>query len=240
MIAKKGAKQVGRITSAEKGKTVTAVCSMNAIGNYIPPIFIYPRKRMHPALLKGAPQGSKGFASKSGWIDCNIFLQWLFHFKEHTCPRVDNKALLILDNHCSHLSLEAIIFAKESHIIMLSIPPHTSHRLQLLDKTFFGPLKTFYNREIDKWLVSNPGKLVNDWKLSELFCHAYEQAATVQKAVNGFRSAGIVPYNPDIFGNEDFAPSTVTELQMPQTNNELEALLAFNDDEISTGRSLSL
>ena len=123
---------------------------------------------------------------------------------------------------------------------MLSIPPHTSHRLQPLDKTFFGPLKTSYNREIDKWLVSKPGKQVNNWELSELYCHAYEQAATVQKAVNGFRSAGIVPFNPDIFGDEDFAPSTVTELQMSQTNNELEALLAFNDDEVSTGRSLSL
>ena len=49
-----------------------------------------------------------------------------------------------------------------------------------------------------------------------------------------------MPFNPDIFGDEDFAPSTVSELQMPQTNNELEALLAFNDDEVSTGKSLSL
>ena len=94
VTAKKGTKQVGCITSAERGKTVTAVCSINAIGNNIPPIFIYPRKRMHPGLLKDAPQGSKGFASKSGRIDCNVFLQWLFHFNEHTCPRVDNK-------HCS-------------------------------------------------------------------------------------------------------------------------------------------
>ena len=35
VIAKKGTKQVSRITSAEKGKTVTAVYSMNAIGNYV-------------------------------------------------------------------------------------------------------------------------------------------------------------------------------------------------------------
>ena len=75
VIAKKGTKQVGRITIAERGKTVTAVCSMNAIGNYIPPIFIYPRKRMHPALLKCAPQGLKEFTTKSSWIDCTIFLQ---------------------------------------------------------------------------------------------------------------------------------------------------------------------
>ena len=63
VIAKKGTKQVGCITSSERDKTVTAVCSMNAIGNYKPPIFIYPRKRMHPALLKGASQGSKKFTS---------------------------------------------------------------------------------------------------------------------------------------------------------------------------------
>ena len=66
VIAKNDTKQVGRITSVERGKTVTAVCSMNVIGNYILPIFIYPRKRMYSALPKGAPQGSKGFASKSG------------------------------------------------------------------------------------------------------------------------------------------------------------------------------
>ena len=108
VIAKKGTKQVGCITSSETDKTVTAVCSMNAIGNYKPPIFIYPRKRMHPALLKGASQGSKKFTSKSGWIDCNIFFQWLFYFNEQACPRVDNKVLFILD--------EAINFAKENHI----------------------------------------------------------------------------------------------------------------------------
>ena len=240
VIAKKGTKQVGRITSAERGKTVTAVSSMNAIGNYIPPIFVFPRKRMYPALLKGAPQGSKGYTSKSGWIDSNIFLQWLFHFKEHACPRVDKKALLILDNHSSHLSLDAINFAKENHIIMLSIPPHTSHKLQPLDKTFFGPLKTFYNREIDKWLISNPGKRVSNWELCELFCHAYEQVATVQKALNGFRCAGIVPFNPDIFGDEDFSPSTVTELEMPLTNDGIGTLYSFSVNEVDSGRSESI
>ena len=28
---------------------------------------------MHSALLKNVPQGSKRFASKSGWIECNTF-----------------------------------------------------------------------------------------------------------------------------------------------------------------------
>ncbi|CAK8684407.1 unnamed protein product [Clavelina lepadiformis] len=212
IIAKKGMKQVGRITSAERGKTITAVCAMSAIGNYVPPIFIFPRKRMAMGLLQDAPSGSRGFASPSGWIDSEIFLDWLKHFKKYANPSIDKKVLLILDNHASHLNLPAIEFARQNGIIMLSIPPHTSHRLQLLDRTFFGPLKTYYNQAIDHWMVTNYGKRVQSSQVCGFFCTAYSKAATVQKAVNGFKSAGIMPFNPDIFDETDFAPSMVTEI----------------------------
>ena len=46
IIAKKGQKQVGKITSGERGKTVTILCSMNAQGRHLPPFMIFPRKRM--------------------------------------------------------------------------------------------------------------------------------------------------------------------------------------------------
>jgi len=36
IIAKKGTKQVGRVVSAEKGRTTTVVCAMNACGTLIP------------------------------------------------------------------------------------------------------------------------------------------------------------------------------------------------------------
>ena len=37
ILATKGCRQVSKITSAERGATVTVVCAMNAAGNYIPP-----------------------------------------------------------------------------------------------------------------------------------------------------------------------------------------------------------
>ena len=45
IIASKGAREVGKMTSGEKGKTVTAVCAMNASGTYLPPMLIFPRKK---------------------------------------------------------------------------------------------------------------------------------------------------------------------------------------------------
>jgi len=94
---------------------------------------------------------------------CAIFIKWVK-------PNDSNPVLLIIDGHSSRKSLEAVELAQKHHVTMLTIPPHTSHnRLQPLDFTFFGPLKTMYNRQMDKWMLSNPGKRVIAYELCEIF-----------------------------------------------------------------------
>ena len=51
-------KQVGTIASAERGVNTTALICTNAVGNFVPPLFIFPRVKNNPALLRGAPEGS--------------------------------------------------------------------------------------------------------------------------------------------------------------------------------------
>lgn len=65
MISVKGKKLVGKIVSAERGQTITLVCAMSATGNYVPPAFIFPRKRIKGYLLNNALEGSIGMASDS-------------------------------------------------------------------------------------------------------------------------------------------------------------------------------
>ncbi|KAH9628533.1 hypothetical protein HF086_001140 [Spodoptera exigua] len=53
---------------SSKGKPITnvlVVCAMSASGNYVPPAFIFPRKRMKAKLLDGAPANSIGFVTES-------------------------------------------------------------------------------------------------------------------------------------------------------------------------------
>ena len=59
ILAPKGMKQVGAITSWERGKNVTVCCAFSAAGHYISPMFIFPRKRMSPQLERGGPTGSR-------------------------------------------------------------------------------------------------------------------------------------------------------------------------------------
>lgn len=59
-------KQIGLITSAERGQLVTVQFCMGADGSYIPPLFIFPRKRFKPELMTNAPRGSWALCHESG------------------------------------------------------------------------------------------------------------------------------------------------------------------------------
>lgn len=74
ILATKGQKRVGSITSWERGKNITLLCAMSAAGGYIPPMFIFPRKRLTPLLGKDGPAGALYKCSDNGWINEALFL----------------------------------------------------------------------------------------------------------------------------------------------------------------------
>ena len=156
VIAAKGVKQVGAVTSQERGQLVKACCTINALGNAIPPFMIFPRVIFKSYMLIGAPPGTAGTAYSSGWMTCEIFIKFLKHFIYHTKPSTANPLLLVLDNHESHISVAATDLCKENGVSRLTLPPHCSHRLQPFDVAVYGPLKAHYNNACTSWLHSNP------------------------------------------------------------------------------------
>ena len=74
-MAIKGRKQVGRIASGEKGRTVTIVAAVSATGQFVPPAMIFSRKRMNDRLIHDATSGTVGYCSGNGWIDSTLFCQ---------------------------------------------------------------------------------------------------------------------------------------------------------------------
>ena len=76
VISRKGQKQVGAITSAERGSLVTMACAGSAIGNSIPPFFVFPRVNFKDYFLTSAPPGSDGDANPSGWMKEDTFYKF--------------------------------------------------------------------------------------------------------------------------------------------------------------------
>ena len=212
VIALKGARQVGAVTFVERGTLVTMVGTINAIGNTVPPFFIFPRVRfVKESMLAGAPLGSDGCATKSGWINEEIFVKYLEHFIHFTKCSADNPVLLIMDNHPSHISLEASLMGRKHGIVIVTIHPHTSYKLQPLDRTVFGPFKRYYNSAFDNWMKENPGTTFSIYGIAQLVKQAFELAFTQKNIKSGFQRTGICPLNPDVFTEDDYAPSAVTD-----------------------------
>jgi hypothetical protein len=143
VLSPKGVKRVAKVTSSERGKTITLLCCMNAAGNFIPPALIYPRVKMRKDFIDDAPPETLGLAHKSGWMNQELFVHYLKHFVKHSRPTTADPVLLIDDNHVSHMSLMAIDYCREHNVTLLTLPPHGTHRIQPLDVTFFGPFKTY-------------------------------------------------------------------------------------------------
>lgn len=84
-------KQVGATTSAERGSLVAFVYAVNAIGNTIPPLFVFPHIHYADHCVRDGPVGSIGSGNKSGWVQETDFLIFLKHFANHTKVSHDKK-----------------------------------------------------------------------------------------------------------------------------------------------------
>lgn len=216
IVAKKGRRQVGTVTSAERGETVTAEICFSAAGTYIAPMLIFPRKRMQQEFETGLPPGATSQVHQTGWITKELFLVWFQKFISFTGAKKEKPVLLLLDGHSTHTkSLSLIDLARANGVILLCFPPHCSHRLQPLDVAFMKPLSKYYEDEVRKWLRCNPGKVVTLFQIASLFGTAYVQASTMITAVNGFRKTGIWPVDMNVFNDADFLPSVTTDIQLP-------------------------
>ena len=159
VIAMKGSRRVGKLEAAERGTMITMALCVNAAGNSIPPFFLFPRKNMQTTFLDNVSPGTVGFANTSGWMCAPEFERYMRHFISSVKPTQASPVLLLLDNHSSHLSVEALDIAIASGVHILSFPPHCSHRLQPLDVSVFGPVKTHYKSQCAAWQKNNANKV---------------------------------------------------------------------------------
>lgn len=160
--------------------------------------------------------GCAGTANKSGWMNDSSMELFMKHFIKFVRPVKEKPVVLLLDNHSSHLSIDALNLAKENHVHFLSFPAHCSHRLQPLDISVYGPMKKFNSSAASAWMINNPGKTMSIYDIPGIVCKSYPLAANPINITAGFRQAGIVPFDREGFHSRaDYDPGFVTDRMDP-------------------------
>ena len=135
------ASRIDNILRTGAGQMITICSAGNATGNFVPPMLVFPRKKFKNHFIRDGPNGCVGAATSSGWMEPETFLLLMKHFVKTVKVNIEHPVLLLLDNHYSHLAIDVLDYCKDNGVVLLSFPPHSSHKLQPLDHTVFGPLK---------------------------------------------------------------------------------------------------
>jgi hypothetical protein len=102
--------------------------------------------------------------------------------------------MLICDGHDSHISAAFIYHCMQNRIVLLLLPPHSSHLMQPLDVGVFGPLKTAISAQLAR-LISTGVPRLQKMEWLENYVPARAKAITSTNIEGGWRGAGIFPIN---------------------------------------------
>jgi len=155
----------------------------------------------------------------SAWINSNLFVKVLEHIKKTTRCTIDDKIILLMDNHESQCSFEVVKYAKDNGIVLVTFPPHTTHRLQPLDVGVLGPFKSIVKIAQNDWMTNNPGKTLKIQDLPNLVKEPFQLSFNLRNITSAFSKTGLWPFSRLVFTDDNFAPSYVTDRPEPEENN---------------------
>ena len=126
--------------------------------------------------------------------------------------------LLLVDGHSIHVNMVFIKWTDNLDIVIMILPPHSTHRLQLLDIGFTGPLSSFYSVELNKLLAKGGGLVSMSKRLFHgSFAKAWKKAFTEVNSQRHFERPGVWP----IDGTDMMARVTRSSLKLREEPNAL-------------------
>lgn len=219
-------------------KHVTALPCFNACGQWMPPYFLFPGKRI-PTTYNPPEGGIKGSVfsfTESGYMDISTFYMW---FANHFIPNLPRArpVVLLVNGHDSHLNLELFQLAERNGIYLYSLLQNVTHLVQPPDVSLFGPLKKSWYKEVRLFAQRNPNTDINKKKFCSVFKATWEEVMSPSVLVSDFRKSGIYPLDRKQISNEQLLCSVQSSSKIgspqlvPSSSSSSGAVQAFEAPE---------
>ncbi len=130
----------GCVTPAsEKNMLLTVMLASNLAGCLLKPFILHPTTGHEGqgsiSLLQESLRHKNNVVmttTAKGYMTMASFRLWLNHLRREVQHR--EKIILLVDNHCSHTSATVQAYARSLNIVMVYLPPNTTHALQPMDQ----------------------------------------------------------------------------------------------------------
>lgn len=236
VFAKRGTRSVHAVVPDAR-EHITVLSCINAAGQSIPNYYIFKGRRRERDYICKCEVGATMSMQDNAWMSSYLFAGWISHFINVLGKRFgispENRHLLVLDGHGSHVTLDVVVKAKEHGLDVLSLPSHTSHRLQPLDVSIFKPFKVAFRGYRDAWSVRNRGQGASKEDLAQWVSLGLRKALTPANIIKGFRTTGIWPLNPNAM-DKYTGPSQCFETEAPE-NGDGQPIVSGSESEPDGG-----
>ena len=167
----------------------------------MPPFTVYKGKNLYHTWTEGGPKGAYYGVSESGWMQDFNFEAW---FISSFCAHVaefEKPVCLMFDGHNSHLTYNTVKHAIAEKIVLLCLPPHSSHALQALDVGVFKSLKSQWTKVLQDHSRISRHENVDKTVFPKLLAKLWPKL-DAQPVINGFRACGLVPVDRQAVQNK--------------------------------------
>ncbi|KAL7292906.1 hypothetical protein TKK_0013574 [Trichogramma kaykai] len=196
VLARKGSKNVYKVVGNNEKANLTTLVTANAAGQLAPTMIVYKYKRVPMEIYQKLPEDNFCVAgSDTGWMTAelfyeyiaNIFLPWL---KE---KKIELPVIMYLDRHVSHLTEPLSKFCNANLIYLIGLPPNTTHFMQPMDVSMFGPLKAHWRKQVNIYRMAKTKLSVEKEDFAQELEKTFKTMDLVQISANGFRACGLYP-----------------------------------------------
>lgn len=199
VLAKKGCKDVYRITGNNEKENITVLITGNAIGQLAPPLVLFKGKSLPENVAVVGPRDYGYGYADNGYMtsECfyefitNVFYPWLVKMK------IKFPVVMYLDGHKSHITLPLSKFCREKEIVLIALYPNATHIIQLLDVAFFKALKVIWSKTYNDFCKNSGTIYLAKHQFAVALKTALENLDLSTMAKNGFRKCGLHPFNAD-------------------------------------------
>ena len=159
-------------------------------------------RRADPAT--GKPLECRFWANKKGGVTGDLGVRWIRGCLQPAVPDIspENPAILIMDGHGSHFTLELLSYCRAIGLHVVLRPPHTTHLLQGEDVQHFAVFKPLYQQK--KLLAVNTKLLSGTHRLTVgdlLHCakDAWERAFDLNNCLKAWEKIGVSPFTRKVY-----------------------------------------